>query len=153
MAGKSCMIFLPFSSTLQVHHASVRLLGASLQVLSGGLGRLLVVMSGSRRKVEPWIKEMVSLDVFENKTQLLFQKIRKFMIYVNLIDDEVYSRWFLKIIYQLLPFWVYGYTSWNQLPWWFPKVGSPSFSIGGPNSPKDSGKMEVLSCPQGFGLF
>ena len=48
--------------------------GCFSQVLSGGLGRLLVVMSGSRRKVEPWIKEMVSLDVFENKTQLLFQK-------------------------------------------------------------------------------
>ena len=58
------------------------------------------------------------------------QKIRKFMIYINLVDDEVvYFRWVLES-YQLLPLWVYGYTSWDQLPRWFAKASSPPFSMG-----------------------
>ena len=66
-------------------------------------GRLLVVMSGSpkvaaygRGRSEGAMDERnsVSLDVFGNQSTSCFfhKKSRKFMIYINLVDDEVYFR-------------------------------------------------------------
>lgn len=70
-------------------------------MLSGGLGRLLVVMSGSHGcptggRSERAMDERMSvpLDVFESKTPVVVshKKSRKFMIYINLVDDEFYFR-------------------------------------------------------------